>query len=201
MRHQARPANGRSALQVHCPCTATKRGGESRPESPHLGPRRRGHAPGAGRAFPEAPPLPALPRRPRRLRWPRSHRKEPGRLREVASTGGGDPEDCGAERFSGLVDPTPPLSEARGLRKGLWRGGRRPPMAALAGPVVKALEVRASLPGGARGLRAPGLSAGCWAPGAGPLQRPVSGAGGWRARGRAGAERPRRFPELGALQG
>lgn len=108
----------------------------------------------------------------------------------MAGTGGGDPEGCGAERFSGFPDATPPRSEARGVEKGLaevrpqatdgragrarrtGRGGERVAAGRGAGPWAPRLSPGAGLSSRSRALAAR------------PLQRPFPGAGWRRVRGR-----------------
>lgn len=80
----------------------------------------------------------------------------------MAGTGGGDPEDCGAERFSGLLAPTPPLSEAR---KGLVAGRLQAPDGRAGGARSEGLGGEGVAAG--RGAGPPGAWAQLWLLGAG----------------------------------
>lgn len=149
-----------SALQVRGPCTTNKFGGEGRPGSPYLGrdaaatPQRRGGL--------TSQPHPSPPSRDARDAW--GGRRNTGRSRSCCGKWrvreAGTPQAAVLSRFPAVQTRLRPSPRPGEEKTSLWRCGRKPLMAALAGPVGKAVEVSASLLGGARGRRASRLPLG-----------------------------------------
>lgn len=143
-----------SALQVRSPFTTNKFGGEGRPGAPYLGqdatatPQRRG-----GLA---SQPRPSPPSRDAQDAW--GGRGNTGRSRSCCGKWrvreAGTPQAAVLSRFPAVQTRLRPSPKPGEEKTSLWRCGRKALMAALAGPVGKAVEVSASLLGGARGPRA-----------------------------------------------
>lgn len=164
--------------------------GEGSPGSPHLGPATAATPQGRGRLSWQLRPFPPSRDAPDACGVRGDTGRSCGCCGKWPVQEAGTPRAALRSRFPALLMRRLPSPNPGEWKRILRRCGRRPPLAALAGPAGKAVEVSAALLGGARGRRALRLP-----PGAGlgsrsralelqPLQCPLFlGLGWWWGRG------------------